>query len=54
MDDGMFARWVLAGLPPFPPLLRQCARVLAPEVLRRLRRALRGWNLDPPLDLRAA
>jgi hypothetical protein len=54
MDDGMFARWVLAGLPPFPPLLRRCARVLAPEVLRRLRRALRGWNLDPPLDLRVA
>ena len=51
MDDGMFARWVLGGLPPFTPLLRRCATVLAPEVLRRLRRTLRAWNLDPPLDL---
>lgn len=51
MDDGMFARWVLGGLPPFTPLLRRCATVLAPEVLRRLRRTLRAWDLDPPLDL---
>lgn len=51
MDDGMFARWVLGGLPPFTPLLRRCSTVLAPEVLRRLRRSLRAWNLDPPLDL---
>ena len=54
MDDGMFARWVLGGLPPFPPLLRRCSKVLAPEVLRRLRRTLRAWNLDPPLDIRVA
>ncbi|HUP87163.1 MAG TPA: hypothetical protein VM143_16030 [Acidimicrobiales bacterium] len=49
MDDGMFSRWVLGGLPPFPPLLQRCSTVLAPEVLRRVRRALRAWNLDPPL-----
>jgi hypothetical protein len=54
MDDGMFARWVLGGLPPFTPLLRRCRAVLAPEVLRRLRRTLRAWNLDPPLELKAA
>ena len=54
MDDGMFARWVLGGLPPFTPLLRRCARVLAPEVLRRLRRTLRAWNVDPSLQLTAA
>ena len=54
MDDGMFARWVLGGLPQFTPLLRRCAKVLAPEVLRRLRRTLRAWNLDPPLEMRAA
>ena len=54
MDDGMFARWVLGGLPPFTPLLRRCSTVLAPEVLRRLRRTLRAWNLDPPLDVRVA
>ena len=54
MDDGMFARWVLGGLPPFPVLLDRCRPRLAPEVLRRLRRALRGWNVDPPLSARVA
>ena len=54
MDDGMFARWVLGGLPPFTPLLRRCTSILAPEVLRRLRRTLRAWDLDPPLDIRVA
>lgn len=52
MDDGMFARWVLGGLPSFTPLLRRCTAVLAPEVWRRLRRTLRAWDLDPPLDFR--
>lgn len=49
MDDGMFARWVLGGLPPLPVLLSGCAGVLSPPVVRRVRRALRGWDLDPPL-----
>lgn len=54
MDHGMFARWVLAGLTPLPVLLGRCADVLAPDVLRRVRRALRAWNLDPPVADRAA
>jgi hypothetical protein len=54
MDDGMFARWVLGGLPPFPLLLQRCSTVLAAEVLRRVRRTLRAWNLDPPLIIRMA
>jgi hypothetical protein len=54
MDDGMFARWVLGGLPPFNSLLHRCSRVVAPEVYRRLRRTLRGWNVDPPLSVRVA
>ena len=54
MDDGMFARWVLGGLPSFPELVHRCRRVLSPEVLRRLRRVLRGWNVDPPLSARVA
>jgi hypothetical protein len=49
MDDGMFARWVLGGVPPLPLLLGRCAAVLSPQVVRRLRRALRAWNLDPPV-----
>ena len=54
MDDGMFARWVLGGLPPLPRLLTDAARHLSPDVLRRVRRALRAWNLDPPLVERVA
>jgi hypothetical protein len=54
MDDGMFARWVLADLPPLPRLLADCAVHLHPDVLRRVRRALRAWNLDPPLAARVA
>jgi len=54
MDDGMFARWVLAGMTPLPVLLGQCAAVLSPDVLRRVRRALRAWNLDPPVAEHAA
>lgn len=49
MDDGMFCRWVLAGVTPLPRLLGECAATLTPDVLRRVRRALRAWNLDPPL-----
>jgi hypothetical protein len=54
MDDGMFARWVLGGLPPFPTLLQRCSRVLSLEVYRRVRRTLRTWNVDPPLSARVA
>lgn len=54
MDDGMFARWVLGGLAPLPLLLGECAVHLSPDVLRRVRRALRAWNLDPPVAERAA
>ncbi|HVF32871.1 MAG TPA: hypothetical protein VM933_07540 [Acidimicrobiales bacterium] len=49
MDDGMFARWVLGSVPPLPRLLADAAAVLPPDVVRRVRRALRAWNLDPPL-----
>jgi hypothetical protein len=54
MDDGMFARWVLGGLPSFTWLLHRSARVVAPEVYRRLRRTLRSWGVDPPLSARVA
>ena len=49
MDDGMFARWVLGSVPPLPRLLADAAAVLSPDVVRRVRRTLRAWNLDPPL-----
>jgi hypothetical protein len=49
MDDGMFARWALARVPTLPSLLQACAGTVSPAVLQRVRRALRAWNLDPPL-----
>lgn len=54
MDTGMFSRWVLGGMAPLPHLLGQCATALTPGVLRRVRRALRAWNLDPPVAEHAA
>lgn len=49
MDTGMFARWVLGGLPPLPLLLQKCAQKVDQDVLHRIRRTLRAWNIDPPL-----
>lgn len=43
MDDGMFARWVLAELPAASLVKRLEAR-LEPSVLRRVRGALREWD----------
>lgn len=40
MDDGMFARWVMAGHPPVDWLLDQLEAVQLPNVMRRIRRAL--------------
>jgi hypothetical protein len=42
MDDGMFARWVMADLPPAQRLLDELARAQSPGVMRRIRRA--GWR----------
>lgn len=49
MDAGMFARWVLGGLPPLPALLAECAQRVDDDALGRIRRTLRAWNIDPPL-----
>lgn len=48
MDAGMFARWVLGGLPPLPVLLQECAQRVDDDALGRIRRTLRAWNIDPP------
>lgn len=49
MDDGMFSRWALVGIPPLPGLLGRCAARVDGDALRRIRRTLRAWNLDPPV-----
>lgn len=44
MDAGMFARWVLDGLPPLPALLSMVQPHLQPAALRRMRHLARGLD----------
>jgi len=45
LDDGAFSRWVLGGFPPLPARMQAVAATTPPSVARRVRAALRGWNL---------
>ncbi|MBW3615416.1 MAG: hypothetical protein KY439_08940 [Actinobacteria bacterium] len=45
MDDGMFARWILADYPPLPALLEALEVALAPAFLGRVRRTVDEWCL---------
>ena len=45
MDEGIFARWVVGGLPPYDALLEDARRVCTPEAFSQLRRLLRRWGL---------
>jgi hypothetical protein len=52
MDDGMFARWVLGGLPSYDAMLNKARTACTPEAFRQVRRILREWGL--PVRLRRA
>jgi hypothetical protein len=45
LDDGAFSRWVVGGFPPIEQLVQAACAALPPSVARRLRGALRGWQL---------
>jgi hypothetical protein len=45
MDDGMFSRWVLGGLPPYDVLLEEVSRTATKEAFTQVRRLLRKWGL---------
>jgi hypothetical protein len=45
MDAGMFARSVLAELPPYEVLLERARRAATPEAFTQIRRLLRKWGL---------
>ncbi len=45
MDDGMFARWVVAGFPLLDDYLAELDRLLPESVVRAVRLALAGWDL---------
>jgi hypothetical protein len=51
MDEGMFSRWVLSGLPPVATLLCRCRPLLTPSAYHQLRRTghvLAGCTLSGP------
>jgi hypothetical protein len=45
LDDGAFSRWVLGGFPPIALMTRVACSHVAPSAARRLRAALRTWEL---------
>jgi hypothetical protein len=45
LDDGAFSRWVLGAFPPVDQLASAVVEVVPPSVARRLRAALRAWQL---------
>jgi hypothetical protein len=52
MDEGMFSRWVIGGLPSYEHLLDEARKASTPEAFSQLRRQLKAWGL--PVRLRKA
>jgi hypothetical protein len=51
MDDGMFARWLLAGLPPAGDLLDACWALLPEAVAARVAATVAGIEPQPEAEL---
>src|SRR5947209_10172652 len=45
MDEGMFSRWVIGGLPSFDYLLEEARKASTPEAFSQVRRQLKAWGL---------
>ena len=45
MDEGMFARWVIGGLPSYDHLLEEARKASTPEAFTQVRRQLKAWGL---------
>ena len=52
MDEGMFSRWVIGGLPSYEHLLEEARKASTPEAFSQVRRQLKGWGL--PVRVRKA
>ena len=52
MDEGMFSRWVIGGLPSYEHLLDKAREACTEEAFSQLRRQLKAWGL--PARLRKA
>jgi len=52
MDEGMFSRWVIGGMPSYEHLLDEARRACTQEAFSQLRRQLKAWGL--PARIRKA
>ncbi|MBV9040279.1 MAG: hypothetical protein JOZ68_04720 [Acidimicrobiia bacterium] len=54
MDEGMFSRWVIGGMPSYDHLLEETRRACTPEAFTQVRRQLRAWGLRAHVRRKAA
>ena len=45
MDEGMFSRWVIGGMPSYEHLLDEARKACTQEAFSQVRRQLRAWGL---------
>jgi hypothetical protein len=45
MDEGMFSRWVIGGLPSYEHLLEEARKASTAEAFTQVRRQLKAWGL---------
>ena len=45
MDEGMFSRWVIGGMPSYDHLLENARQASTPEAFTQVRRQLKAWGL---------
>src|SRR3954454_12065609 len=45
MDEGMFYRWVIGGMPSYEHLLEEARQASTPEAFSQVRRQLKAWGL---------
>jgi len=52
MDEGMFSRWVIGGMPSYEHLLEEARKACTDEAFSQVRRQLKAWGL--PARIRKA
>ena len=45
MDEGMFSRWVIGGMPSYEHLLEEARKACTQEAFSQVRRQLKAWGL---------
>jgi len=54
MDEGMFSRWVIGGMPSYEHLLEEARKACTPEAFSQVRRQLKAWGLPSRVRKKAA